>query len=179
MRARIGAAENMIIARVDDDVVAPPSVARGSACELFERIERPGYLALLEAAPADWPGWTLTPIERLFTGGRFGPDAGSWLFAVGLRVPHEHRDEFLSWYAEEHLPILLECSTWEGCRFVEAPDPSACRFIALHQLADRAALSSPERARSRATPWFMRLARHDWFDGPFTRNLYRRVGNAA
>jgi hypothetical protein len=50
--------------------------------------------------------------------------------------------------------------------------------MALHQLADRAALSSPERSRSRATPWFLRLARHDWFDGPFTRTLYRRVGDA-
>ena len=31
------------------------------------------------------------------------------------------------------------------------------------------------RARSRATPWFRRLKRFEWFDEPFIRILYRRV----
>jgi hypothetical protein len=101
--------------------------------------------------------------------------AGEWLFRVGLWVPREHRDEFLSWYEQEHLPILLECAAWDGCRFVEVPNATGCQFFALHQLADRAALASAERARSRATRWFADLKQFAWFDEPFSRVLYRRV----
>jgi hypothetical protein len=44
----------------------------------------------------------------------------------------------------------------------------------LHYLEDRAALDSRERKRSRATPWFKRLARNAWFDGAFERALCKR-----
>jgi hypothetical protein len=109
-----------------------------------------------------------------FTAGRCGRQGGDWLFHVGLWTPEDFRVEFLAWYELEHLPILLECPTWEGCRFVEQKVGNGCQFYAMHQLADRAALDSAERKRSRATPWFKRLSVHPWFDGAFTRTLYRR-----
>jgi hypothetical protein len=58
---------------------------------------------------------------------------------------------------------------------MEAPVASGCQFHALHQLADRSALSSPARAASRSTPWFNRFKAFDWFDEAFTRTLYRRT----
>jgi hypothetical protein len=114
-------------------------------------------------------------IKELFNGGRFGRAGGSWLFCVGLWTPEDFREEFLAWYRVEHLPMLLECLTWDGCRFVEESVPKGCQFYAMHQLADKKALDSDERKRSRATPWFKRLTKNDWFDGAFTRTLYRRV----
>ena len=169
----------MIIAESTAGDVEARAFARGcgGTCELFRNQDAPGCLVLLDCAGSDRPGWTLAAVEPLFGGGRCGPDAGEWLFRVGLRVPREHRREFLAWYEQEHLPILLECPQWDGCRFVEAPDLHECRFVALHQLADRSALSSPERARSRATPWFMRLKQYGWFDGPFSRVLFRRIAS--
>lgn len=151
------------------------SRAYGDACELFGEADGPRYLALVPEARRDQPAWAFQWTEPRFDGGRHGPLAGEWLFCVGLWVPREHRDEFLSWYEQEHLPILLECAAWDGCRFVEAPNAAGCQFFALHQLADRAALASPERARSRATRWFTRLKQFAWFDEPFSRVLYRRV----
>ncbi len=74
----------------------------------------------------------------------------------------------------EHLPILLECPVWDGCRFVEQKIDKGCQFYAMHQLADKAALDSAERKRSRSTPWFKRLSVHPWFDGAFTRTLCKR-----
>jgi hypothetical protein len=38
--------------------------------------------------------------------------------------------EFLDWYRNEHLPILLECPTWNGCRFVESPVLEGHQFYA-------------------------------------------------
>jgi len=151
------------------------SLAHRGACELFAEPQRAHCLALVSDASRDEAAWTFTPVQPLFEGGRHGPGAGEWLLCVGLWVPADQRGEFLAWYEQEHLPILLQCPTWDGCRFVEAPHAKGCQFFALHQLSDRAALDSAERARSRATPWFQRLKRFEWFDQPFTRTLYRRV----
>lgn len=120
-------------------------------------------------------GKTVTPLSLLFDGGNSGRSAGPHLFCVGLWTPSAHREEFLTWYQQEHLPMLLECESWDGCRFVESPATDGCQFFALHQLADRAALDSEARRASRKTPWFKRLNRHNWFDRGFTRDLYTRV----
>ena len=154
-------------------------LARRGACELFVEPQTIHYFAIVSDASRDDARWTFTCVKILFERGRCGPDAGEWLFCVGLSVPADVRGEFLAWYEQEHLPILLECRGWDGCRFVEAPASHGCQFFALHQLSDRSGLESPERARSRATPWFERLKRFDWFDEPFTRTLYRRVEDAA
>ena len=114
-------------------------------------------------------------MSLLFTGGHYGREGGDWLFHVGLWAPEDFRVEFLAWYELEHLPILLECPIWDGCRFVEQKVERGCQFYAMHQLADRRALDSAERKRSRATPWFKRLSVHPWFDGAFTRTLCRRA----
>jgi hypothetical protein len=111
----------------------------------------------------------------LFTGGSYGPEAGSWVFLVGVWTPEDWREEFCAWYKCEHGPILLECPEWQGFRFVQVPSTSGCQFYVLHRLSDRAALDSEHRKRSRRTPWFKRLATNEWFDEPFERVLSRRV----
>lgn len=146
----------------------------GPDAEPYVRHDGTGGLVLCASAapPA-------APVERtakvLFTGGQFGKDGGDWLFFVGLWTPEDFRNEFLAWYKIEHMPILLECRTWDGCRFVEEKVDNGCQFHAMHQLSDRAGLDSVERKISRSTPWFRRLAQHSWFDGAFQRSLYKRV----
>jgi hypothetical protein len=165
----------MLIAQSSSGVATASAFVRTHrGAEVFVETDGDRSLAIVAAA-ADAPGWTVTPVELLFSQGLTGAQAGEWLFCVGLWVPSENRDDFLKWYEREHLPILLECATWDGCRFVEAPVPRGCQFYSLHQLADREALTSPQRARSRDTPWFHRLKRYDWFDESFTRTLYRRL----
>lgn len=169
----------MLIGESAAPCAAPARLAEANACELFRGVDTDRCLALIHATSCRVPEWTFQPVRMLFSGGNHGPAAGAWLFRVGLWVPVEQRSEFLAWYEQEHLPILLECPAWNGCRFVETPAAKGCQFIALHQLADPTALSSKERARSRATPWFMRFKQFDWFDAPFTRILYRRVAGSA
>lgn len=111
----------------------------------------------------------------LFQGGRHGSDGGPFLFHVAIWTPSANRDELLDWYQSEHLPMLLAAENWDGCRFLEEEVSEGFLFHALHQLADRRALDSQERKDSRATPWFKRLAEHDWFDTGFVRTLYRRL----
>lgn len=148
---------------------------RNPGAEYFARVDGDGAVELIDGdeAPAS-AGPGAMQATTLFTGGDFGDRGGPWLFMVGLWTPEDFREEFIAWYKNEHLPILLECREWDGCRFVETKTANGCQFHSLHQLSDRAALDSEQRKRSRATPWFKRLSKNDWFDGAFTRTLYKR-----
>ena len=151
------------------------NAARGAlGAELYLRDDGKGSIVVCESGKA-----VGAPVEKnmsvLFTGGRYGKEGGNWLFYVGLWTPDDFRDEFLAWYKIEHMPILLECPIWDGCRFVEQKVEKGCQFYAMHQVSDKAALDSNERKRSRSTPWFRRLARNSWFDAAFTRTLLKRL----
>ena len=148
--------------------------ARSQDAELYLRDDAKGSLIICSAGTAA-EGGAVKAVEILFTGGEVGARGGDWLFYVGVWTPPDFRDEFLAWYKLEHLPILLECPAWDGCRLVEQKVDGGCQFFAIHQLSERSALDSAERKRSRATPWFLRLAKQNWFDGPFTRMLCKRV----
>ncbi len=147
--------------------------ALGSA-ECFRRVDDQGSLILCEQgrAPQDVSERRAT---RVLASGRFGPEAGPWIFAVAIRTPKDWREEVCAWYQYEHGPMLLECSDWQGFQLLETTTETGCQLHALHRLADRAALDSEQRKRSRATPWFKRLGTNDWFDGPFERVLAHRL----
>jgi hypothetical protein len=146
--------------------------ASGGYVERYAAIAGTDVLEIVGDGDGRAPG---EAVRLLFSSGRFAHEGGEWLFHVGLWTPSEYREEFCAWYSIEHLPILLECPAWDGCRFVEQHVEDGCQFYALHQLADRSALESEQRAFSRSTAWFRRLKQHAWFDEAFTRTLYRRV----
>ena len=152
-----------------EELEALASRARGAA-ECLRRVDNNGSFILCREgkAPHHVVEKRLTP---LFSGGRFGPDAGPWLFVVGIWTPADWSEEFRAWYQCEHAPILLECAEWSGYQLTETNAKRGCQFYALHRLADRSALDSKQRKRSRATPWFKRLNKNKWFDGPFERVL--------
>lgn len=161
-------------ARADAAALAALRAATDGGAEHFVREDGRGALALCEEGlpPAEV---VEKRVSVLFSGGVTGSDAGPWLFCVGLWTPSDWGTEFCAWYRHEHAPILLECPVWSGFRFVEHQVADGRQFYALHWLADRAALDSDFRKRSRATPWFLRLARNDWFDGAFVRVLAKRA----
>jgi len=147
--------------------------ARASGAECLVREDKTGSLIVCEQG--DPPeGVNEKRVTPLFSGGRTGPDAGAWIFYVGLWTPKEWRSEFCAWYRCEHAEILLECPDWEGFQFLEGPSEKGCQFV-LHRLAERGALDSEWRRLSRSTSWFKRLAKNKWFDKPFERVLYRRI----
>ena len=142
--------------------------------EVLRRVDGQGTIVLCESGTPPH-GVVETRATPVLSGGEPMAAAGRWLFHVIIVAPREWRDELCEWYRTEHGPILLECSRWRGFRLLESPMENGCRLHALHRLADRSALDSDERKRSRATPWFERLARNSWFDGPFERVLAERV----
>jgi hypothetical protein len=144
------------------------------AAEYLRRADRKGSIILSDqgSAPRDVEE---KRAARLFADGRFGPDAGPWVLLVGIWTPDDWREELCAWYQFEHGPILLECREWQGYQFFETSVKTGCQFYVLHRLAERSALDSEQRKRARATPWFLRLSKNEWFDAPFERVLAHRV----
>ncbi len=99
------------------------------------------------------------------------------LYPVFFNVPAARLADFDAWNEEDHLPLLMEEEKWLGIRRFEIFDgtPGTYNRLALHYIADRAALDSPARARARATPWRDRLAAESWFKGTYM--LFDRIGD--
>ncbi len=98
---------------------------------------------------------------------------GEVVYLLKFPVPEEYATEFDAWYRFEHVPLLLEEPAWYACELFRSTCPSAFSFASLHYLESRAVLNSEARKRSRATPWWNRLARNDWWDHRFERMLLR------
>jgi len=141
--------------------------------ECLLRVDNAGGIILCEQGRAP-KGVIEKRLSPLFSGGRFGPEAGRWLFIVGIWTPTDWSEEFRAWYRCEHAPMLLECKEWSGFRLMQAASQRGHQFYALHRLAERSALDSKQRKRSRATPWFKRLSKNKWFDAAFERVLCHR-----
>lgn len=128
--------------------------------------------------------YTCTEISDTAATGSAGPgslpDAGV-LMVVAFAVPDSDAEDFDGWYDTEHVPLLMGADGWLRVRRYRALPGSEgppWTHLALHELADLAALDSPERARARDTPWRDRLAARPWFAGS-GRWLYRPIDTAV
>jgi hypothetical protein len=92
-------------------------------------------------------------------------EPGRYLYLVTFSVPDDFLEEFDDWYERDHLPRLMQNPSWLRCRRYGVADgePADVTRVAVHELADLAALESPERERARSTPWRARLSKNDWF----------------
>lgn len=57
------------------------------------------------------------------------------------------------WYAEEHIPRLLDVPGWIRISRYERTGGTGPRFLALHDLWDAAAMASPAHRAALDTPW--------------------------
>lgn len=98
------------------------------------------------------------------------------LYAVMFTVPAQRSEEFDAWYDEDHMPTLLECKEWLGCRRYAIVDgePEAFTHLALHHLATADALDSPSRSKARNSEWRRKLAAEPWFKGSYS--VFDRLG---
>ena len=108
--------------------------------------------------------------------GADGLDA-SFIYSVFFSVPDEAADAFNAWYTEEHVPMLLKCSDWLGCRrfLISEGDPQPWTHLALHYIADMSAFDSPEREAARSTELRQKLSEEPWFNA--STLVYERWGD--
>ncbi len=159
------------------------SALRGSLVTIFELASGADLRVALgasaeRAAAVDWferfiaiPSTVHRRADAAQTG---APGRAPIAYPVFFAVPPEGEDDFDHWYDDEHMPILLGCKDWLGCRRfrILGRHPKGFTHMALHDIADVSAIASPERDAARATAWRARLSANAWFDGDY-RVLHR------
>src|SRR5690606_35246533 len=101
---------------------------------------------------------------------------GDFLSVVAFQVPDKDVEQFEEWYVGEHVPLLMQAKDWlrvHRYRVLES-DGGPWTYFALHELANKEVMNSPERARARSGPKREVLAEQPWFEQS-GRWLYRKI----
>jgi len=83
-------------------------------------------------------------------------DPAPVLLAVAMSVPASAEDDLDAWYAEEHIPMLLEVPGWrriQRLRLTRSLDAPAPDFLSVHELAGPEVLEEPRYRAAIGTPW--------------------------
>lgn len=107
---------------------------------------------------------------------RGNPAFGPVLSVNAFKVPAQHRQAFDDWYENEHIGRLLAGAGWLRVRrfAVTESDDDKWTHFALHELASRSVMDSPEREHARSGPKRDALAKNEWFNTS-GRWLYRTI----
>ena len=169
-----------------------PQAAAWLACYFLDdmaALDSPAYRELKRAPGertermlANVNGFTRYTADELSDTGAPAPGGAEpqALLAIAFAVPDADVAEFDGWYEEEHVPLLMRVPGWLRVRRYRVRPGSEgppWTHLALHELADAAALERPERAAARDTPRRAALARRDWFSSG--RWVYRPIHRAT
>ena len=76
---------------------------------------------------------------------------------VCMTPPPGREDDFIAWYREEHIPMLLQVPGWRRARLSRQVEGNGPAFMALHELESPAVFEQPEYQAASATPWRKRI----------------------
>lgn len=85
-----------------------------------------------------------------------GAGPGPVIVVRAMSVPASAEEDLATWYAEEHIPMLLKVPGWRRIRTfrlrqsLDGPGPD---FLALHELAGPEVLEEPGYRTAASTPW--------------------------
>jgi hypothetical protein len=93
--------------------------------------------------------------EQISLDGPVGPVAPV-ILAVALSVPAGAEEDLDAWYADEHIPMLLDVPGWlriRRYRLSRSLDEPAPEFLSVHELAGPQVLEEPSYLAATSTPW--------------------------
>jgi hypothetical protein len=90
----------------------------------------------------DCPEWTLDAPYQL---------------VVGMTPSASSEDDYVAWYRDEHIPMLLAVPGWRRVRLFRQVEGSGPAFMAVHELESPEVFQQPEYAAASGTPWRKRI----------------------
>ena len=66
-------------------------------------------------------------------------------------------DDFVAWYRQEHIPMLLEVPGWKRCRLFRQVEGDGPAFMATHELESPRVFDHAAYERAISTPWRERI----------------------
>jgi hypothetical protein len=94
-------------------------------------------------------------ILQLVQGAPASAEPPSYLLSVAMETTAA--TDYLAWYADEHIPMLLEVPGWRRVRVFEQVDGKGPRFLALHELESPAVFEEETYKKATSTPWRERV----------------------
>ena len=91
---------------------------------------------------------------------------------VAMTPPDAGQADFVAWYREEHIDMLLKVPGWRRVRLFRQVDGDGPTFMAVHELESPAVFDRPEYEASIATPWRQRIRSSVL---RYERNLFRAL----
>lgn len=76
---------------------------------------------------------------------------------VCMTPPLDASDDFVAWYREEHIGMLLAVPGWRRVRLFRQVEGSGPAFMAVHELESPDVFERPEYEASISTPWRQRI----------------------
>lgn len=126
-------------------------------------IDSPGYLALAaeasardKAVAAGLAALDRRVYEQTSDHGSPAGRPAPAVLAVAMSVPAAAEADMTAWYAQEHIPMLLQVPGWRRIRryrLVRGMDGPAPEFLSLHELAGPEVLDEPGFLAAVSTPW--------------------------
>jgi heme-degrading monooxygenase HmoA len=80
-----------------------------------------------------------------------------YVLTVALEPAPGTREDFIAWYREEHMPLLLKVPGWRRVRLFEQVEGSGPSFCALQEMESPAVFETEEYRAASATPWRARI----------------------
>jgi hypothetical protein len=128
-----------------------------------EALQRPEYAALASSgSPAERAMFSRLPlldrrVLRLVLGTEAWTDDPPYVMTVALEPANGTRDDFVAWYREEHIPLLLQVPGWRRSRLFEQVEGGGPSFCALQEFESNAVFETPEYRQATSTPWRERI----------------------
>ena len=95
-------------------------------------------------------------LELVIDGAEWADDA-PYQLVVCMTPPPGGEDDFVAWYREEHIRMLLEVPGWKRCRLFRQVEGNGPAFMAVHELETPAVFDHAAYERSISTPWRERI----------------------
>ena len=111
-------------------------------------------------------------VLRLRIDGQPWTDAAPYQLIVCMSPPQGGEDDFVAWYREEHIRMLLEVPGWRRVRLFQQVEGEGPAFMAVHELESTAVFEHPNYEKSIATPWRQRIRSSV---SRYERNLFKAL----
>ena len=115
-------------------------------------------------------------VLQLVIDGQPWTDAPPYQLIVCMTPPSGGESDFVSWYREEHIGMLLDVPGWRRIRLFRQLEGDGPAFMAVHELETPGVFDHPNYEKSIATPWRQRIRSSV---SRYERNLFELLRSVA
>jgi hypothetical protein len=96
-------------------------------------------------------------VVKLLVDGDAWIDNAPYQLTVAMSPPPDANDDFVAWYAEEHIRMLLAIPGWRRVRLFQQVEGDGPAFMAIHELETPHVFDHENYAKAIGTPWRTRI----------------------